>query len=59
MCNTPYCFGDCEDCIAETKIKEDMEDSNKKCPYRKECKWQNIDAKHDKCLTCGHIEVYP
>lgn len=58
MCNTPWCFGDCEDCEADRKWKEEREEANTECPYRKECKWVKLDVKNDKCKTCGKIQSY-
>jgi hypothetical protein len=45
MCNTPWCFGDCEEVSAE-------------CPYRKECNWVTTDVKNDRCTTCGKGYTY-
>lgn len=59
MCNTPWCFGDCEECEAEEKFKKEIEEQNAECPYRKECKWITIDVKNDKCVTCGKVYTYP
>lgn len=53
MCSTPWCYGDCEDCIREQKREKEYKESNEVCPYRKECKWVTVDVKNDKCTTCG------
>lgn len=59
MCRTPWCGGECDECIADKKAQEKYEDENISCPHRKECNWETIDVKHDRCKTCGHIETYP
>lgn len=58
MCSTPWCDGSCEDCLAEEKYKEDFEERNKECPYRKECNWETLDVKTDVCKTCGRLTKY-
>lgn len=59
MCRTPYCFGDCEECIAEDKYQKELEESITDCPYRKECNWVTVSIKSDKCTTCGQVYTYP
>jgi hypothetical protein len=59
MCNTPWCDGSCEECVAEKKRQQDYEDSIAQCPYRKECKWVTVDIKNDRCTTCGKTFRYP
>lgn len=59
MCSTKWCYGDCDECVAEEKYREEMEESLKECPYRKECSWVNVHVKQDKCTNCGKIFNYP
>lgn len=58
MCSTPYCDGSCEECSEEEKYKENILESTKECPYRKECNWETLDIKTDVCKTCGKITSY-
>lgn len=58
MCSTPWCFGECDECIRQAKSDKEWEEANKECPYRKECVWVTLDVKTDKCTTCGLITKY-
>lgn len=58
MCNTPRCFGDCEECEAEKKYKQELEEAREKCPYRIECNWVATDVNNDRCTTCGKCYTY-
>jgi hypothetical protein len=59
MCTTHWCFGDCDECEAEKKLKQEYEEANAQCPYRKECNWVTTDVKNDRCTTCGQTYTYP
>lgn len=52
MCSTHWCFGDCEQCIAEKEFERKLEEDNVECPHRKECNWVVVHVKQDKCTTC-------
>jgi hypothetical protein len=58
MCNTPWCFGDCEECEADKKYEQEREEASAECPYRKECNWVVTDVKNDRCTTCGKGYTY-
>lgn len=58
MCFTPYCDGSCDECEYQKKRDLENEESIKGCPYRKECKWETLDVKTDKCTSCGLITNY-
>jgi len=55
-CYTPYCWGDCDECIAEKKA---YEESIAECPYRKECHWVVVHTKQDRCTHCNETFDYP
>jgi hypothetical protein len=58
MCNTNWCYGDCEECLADEKWEKEQEEANAECPHRKECNWVVTDTKNDKCTTCGKTYTY-
>lgn len=58
MCYTPYCFGECEECQRQQQIEQDFRESSAECPYKKECDWETLDVKTDRCKTCGLITNY-
>lgn len=58
MCSTKWCFGDCDECIADQKYEEEFLENNKECPERKECNWVAVGTKLDKCTTCGDTYTY-
>ena len=58
MCHTPYCFGDCEECLSWDAYVKEAEEASKECPYRKECNCTFVNVKTDKCTTCGKIFNY-
>lgn len=55
MCYTPYCDGSCEECENQKKKEEQNDES---CPHSKNCKWETLDIKTDRCKTCGLIINY-
>lgn len=38
MCRTPYCTGDCEECIPEDKWNKEWDERASECPYTEDCK---------------------
>jgi len=64
MCNTPWCYGDCEDCVKESKQKQDEED--RECcrfspgPYvpQNQCGIKAVDTYTDACGKCGFVKKY-
>ena len=58
MCNTPWCYGDCEECEADKKREQEQEEMNAECPHRKECNWVVTSVKSDRCTTCGDTFEY-
>lgn len=52
-CRTPWCYGDCDDCEADKKLEEEYKDSIAECPHKKECSFEMINVKTDRCTTCG------
>lgn len=59
MCRTPWCYGDCEDCIADQKYEQERDEANAECPYRKDCNWETVHVKQDRCITCSKTFNYP
>jgi len=41
------------------KYEKEYEENNAQCPYRKECNWETVDVKNDRCTTCGKGYAYP
>jgi hypothetical protein len=58
MCNTPWCFGECDECEREAKNKKEYEEATAECPYRKECNIKTVHVKQDRCSTCGKTFNY-
>ena len=58
MCSTPYCWGDCDECIADKQRADREEWENASCPHNPRCNIVTIDVKTDKCTTCGEIIRY-
>lgn len=58
MCRTPYCYGDCDECLGEEKERKEFEEFSAECPRRKECKLQYVNPKADQCKHCGQIFNY-
>ena len=59
MCSTSWCYGDCDECLADAKWEKEQEELNAECSYRKECNWVVVDTKNDRCTKCGDTFVYP
>lgn len=63
MCTTPYCFGDCEDCI-EDKKREKKERDNETCQFsngkvlESQCGLFTVSVKQDSCSKCGYTVNY-
>lgn len=53
MCRTPWCFGDCEECIKEQAENDAYSEFYAECPHRKECNLNTKSAKEDVCSSCG------
>ena len=58
MCSTPYCYGDCDECIAEQKRRKEDDEYFTPCPYNVKCKWETVNVKLDRCTTCGKTFDY-
>jgi hypothetical protein len=58
MCSTPWCWGECDDCIRQAKLDKEWEEEHTDCPHRKECTWVTLNVKTDKCTTCGLVTNY-
>jgi len=63
-CRTPWCYGDCEDCLAEKKEEENRE-ARRTCPesggrvLASECGIKSVSVKQDACNKCGYVFNYP
>ena len=64
MCNTPWCFGDCEDCLRDKADKEEWERLTP-CPHspgpyvpQSQCGLKTVSVKQDACSKCGLIVNY-
>lgn len=58
MCTTPWCYGDCEDCLRETKRNKEYEERTSPCPHNVKCKLKTVSVKQDQCTTCGKTFNY-
>lgn len=58
MCSTPYCYGDCPECVREQNRKKEYEERSAECPYNLNCKIKTASIKQDVCTTCGKIWNY-
>jgi len=58
MCNTAWCFGECDECIQDKKKEERYIDDSAQCPYKAKCNFETLDIKTDRCATCGEIFNY-
>lgn len=55
-CRTPYCYGDCDECLDDKRREEEQYDEE--CPRSKKCNVVTINIKTDKCTTCGQVFNY-
>ena len=58
MCHTKWCYGECDECIADKKREQEYEEVNASCPHISECILVTVDVKTDRCKTCGQIFTY-
>lgn len=65
MCHTPWCFGDCDECIAEAKFEADCK-ASQTCRFdpeesvlESECGLKATSVKQDTCNKCGYVYNYP
>lgn len=58
MCRTPWCYGDCEECIRDQKEQEEYKEFISECPNKKTCTLTMINTKTDRCAYCGEIFNY-
>ena len=58
MCHTKWCYGECDECIADAKAKKEYEELHTPCPHKEECILITIDVKTDKCKTCNRLFNY-
>lgn len=58
MCRTPWCWGECDECIADKKREEEWEEANAECPHKKKCVLETVHVKQDRCKSCGQTFNY-
>ena len=58
MCHTKWCYGECDECIADAEREKEYGDSLKKCPHTDDCILITNNVKQDQCETCGKIFNY-
>lgn len=58
MCHTKWCYGECDECLADKKREKDHEEASALCPHRKECLFVTVSIKEDRCRTCGRVVNY-
>jgi hypothetical protein len=59
MCTTPWCYGDCDQCIRDAKQEKEFEEIQKECPHKKECNIITVHVKQDRCTNCNYVYNYP